>query len=225
MPDTRDIINIRRRLERWELAHLRALSASLDDQLEAATRRADTAERQAEGWQDHARELQEELLTLAGESGAAIGLTQDGHIGVMKPTAVGASQTPFIGQHLPELRGHYAGIAGDLEGGAPGHLIVLDDAPVSEGLNWADAKTWAESLGDGARLPTKAEAALLFSNVKDKFTDEMHWTGTQYSSRYAWCQRFLNGGQFSDIKDVEARARAVRRLPLEYFNTLGVGAP
>lgn len=213
MPATRDIINIRHRLDRWELAHLRALSISLDDQLKAAIRRANMAEQQAEGWRSNTMELQEALFQRAGEYAADVGLTQDRHMVVMKP----------IGQYLPEFNGHYVGIAGDVEGGAPGHLIVMDDAP-SDLLNWADAKKWAESFGNGARLPTKAEAALLFANVKDKFVAEYHWTRTQYSSSYAWWQHLDVGSQSGSNKGVEARARAVRRFPLEYFNSLNAGA-
>lgn len=83
MPDTRDIKNIRARLERWELTHLRELAASLHTRLEAAEARADEAERWAYTLEREGESMREELMQLCAETGASVGLTQQGHIVVM----------------------------------------------------------------------------------------------------------------------------------------------
>jgi hypothetical protein len=44
-------------------------------------------------------------------------------------------------------------------------VVLLPDAPADR-LNWADAMAWAESLGEGAQLPSRPVAALLYANAK-----------------------------------------------------------
>jgi len=118
-----------------------------------------------------------------------------------------------IGQHSADVGGIYAGIARGLDGEADGHLYLLDDKPTTE-LAWAAAKEWANGLGNGARLPTRFESALLYANLQDKFESGWHWTGTQYSDSGAWLQDFGNGDQSTGGKSYEGRCRAVRRLAL-----------
>jgi hypothetical protein len=118
----------------------------------------------------------------------------------------------------PHGEGIYAGIVG-AEGDKPdGALILLNATPPAK-LNWSDARKWAEALGDGARLPTRCEAALLYANAKATMpTDEWCWLDEQYSSDIAWAQLFSYGSQSHILKSTECRARAVRRLPLQSFN-------
>ena len=119
-----------------------------------------------------------------------------------------------IGQRWPYQSGIYAGIARGMDSEPDGHLILLPEIPEKD-LCWADAVKWAEGLGDGARLPTRFESALLYANLQDKLdSDRWHWTGTQYSSYHAWFQHFNYGNQYDRYKDVEARARAVRRFSI-----------
>ncbi|HYW57714.1 MAG TPA: SUMF1/EgtB/PvdO family nonheme iron enzyme [Polaromonas sp.] len=119
-----------------------------------------------------------------------------------------------IGERSDAAGGIYAGISRGEDGQPDGHLFLLDDKPASK-LDWADAKTWAESLGNGARLPTRFESALLYANLQDQLDqDNWHWTGTQYSDSNAWNQRFGDGNQHDFGKSYEARCRAVRRLIL-----------
>lgn len=80
---TKAINALRKRLERWELEHLRALSASLSDQLEAANERVEAlhsdlarAWRNAEAWQDDAMELVKALEA----AGTEVGITQAGQL-------------------------------------------------------------------------------------------------------------------------------------------------
>ena len=72
---------LRKRLERWELEHLRQLAASLADRLEAAEQRIEALEVEAarawdtaDAWREDAQRLVEELE----DAGATVGLTQGG---------------------------------------------------------------------------------------------------------------------------------------------------
>jgi hypothetical protein len=119
-----------------------------------------------------------------------------------------------IGEHSEAVGGIYAGISRGLDGAPDGHLYLLDDKPAGN-LNWAAACKWAEGLGNGARLPTRFESALLYANLQDKIeTGHWYWTGSQYSDSYAWVQYFDGGGQSLSGKGYEGRCRAVRRLDL-----------
>jgi hypothetical protein len=129
-------------------------------------------------------------------------------------TTAQAGAVPAIGTRWDEHGGIYAGVARGFGDERDGHIILLDAKP-EESLAWADAVKWAEGLGDGARLPTRFESALLYANLQDKLdTDKWHWTGTQRSGSSAWIQNFSNGSQVSYGKSYEARCRAVRRLLL-----------
>lgn len=119
---------------------------------------------------------------------------------------------PAIGEEWEAQGGIYAGLSRGEDGEPDAHLVLLPDV-VDKGMPWADAVKWAEGIGNGARLPTRFESALLYANVRDQLdTDHWHWTGTPDSEGYAWGQYFLSGGQLSFITSSEGRARAVRRL-------------
>lgn len=64
--------SIVRKLHRWELLHLRELVAELHAENEHLRRELDYANDCAESWRD-------DVLRLS-EDGAALGLTQDGHV-------------------------------------------------------------------------------------------------------------------------------------------------
>jgi hypothetical protein len=123
------------------------------------------------------------------------------------------SAMPRIGEPWPNIPGSaYAGLARGLDGEDDGHLVLLADKP-AELLDWQAAVDWAKGLGEGARLPTRFESALLYANLQDRFdTERYHWTGSQYSAGLAWYQSFGYGGQNLYGKSYEARARAVRRF-------------
>jgi hypothetical protein len=109
------------------------------------------------------------------------------------------------GQH-----GIYAGIArADAEMGD--HILEVLEGE-QEGINWADALKWAESIG--GTLPTRKEQALLFANVPELFKPDWYWSGDAYASdsSCAWCQYFYRGTQGNLPKDDLLLARAVRRV-------------
>jgi hypothetical protein len=80
------IAALRKRLERWELDHLRTLAAGLADQLAAANDRVEalqselaSAWRNAESWQEDAMELVKQLEA----DGQQAGITQAGQLVVV----------------------------------------------------------------------------------------------------------------------------------------------
>lgn len=103
---------------------------------------------------------------------------------------------PLPGQPWPEQGGIYVGIAA--------------------------ACAWGKSLGNGAHIPTRFEAALLYANVRSHLdTTKWHWTSTPHdNASHAWSCHFSYGGQYYDLKSYEGTAVAVRRLDLYSFNPL-----
>jgi len=81
------IATLRNRLERWELDHLRALSAELSERLERAEDETQRAWESAEFWRQNAMELQETLI----EADYTIGMTKEGQISAT-PNTTGAAQ-------------------------------------------------------------------------------------------------------------------------------------
>ena len=136
-----------------------------------------------------------------------------------KATPATQPPIPEIGQHLPELGGTYIGIASDIKGGATGHLVLLDARPAAC-RPWGDAMGWAKALGNDARLPTRAEALLVFANTTNRPTSGWHWTCEEDDASSAWDCYFYFGGQDADHMSAAGAAVAVRRLPLQYFNPL-----
>lgn len=84
-------------------------------------------------------------------------------------------------------------------------------------LTWDAAMAWTAGLRfqghDDWTLPTRAEQALLWVNVRHLFSDRWYWSCEQHESvsGYAWYQYFGDGGRNGWRKDNYGRARAVRR--------------
>lgn len=79
------IKQLRRRLDRWELPHLRELAARLANDLEEMTERAERAESEASmAWRDaeQARDLLNELTN--EQPGLSIGMTVDGSLHLLQ---------------------------------------------------------------------------------------------------------------------------------------------
>ena len=76
----RTLTNLRRRLEKWELDHLRTLCAQQADRIERLETELDIAQESADYWREDAFALTRELM----DAGETIGLTRDGQIGVVR---------------------------------------------------------------------------------------------------------------------------------------------
>jgi len=128
---------------------------------------------------------------------------------------------PRIGQPWPGQGGTYAGLVRG-EAGQPDQHVILADAKPPKRLAWAAALKWAKTIeADGHAdfsIPTRDESALLYTNLRDQMDGGWHWTSTQYSDVYAWCQYFNDGNQDSGSKSYEGRVRAVRRFAAQSFN-------
>ena len=110
----------------------------------------------------------------------------------------------------------YAGIARGNDSERDYHLWLCPENP-SERMAWADAVKWADNLGAHASVPSRAEQALLFANLKDQFERECYWSSAQYAGNdeCAWYQNFNDGYQSRNRKGSQLRVRAVRRLLIE----------
>lgn len=76
----RTLSTLRRRLEKWELDHLRTLCAQQSDRIERLETELDIARDSADFWREDAFALTRELMA-AGET---VGLTRDGQLGVVR---------------------------------------------------------------------------------------------------------------------------------------------
>ena len=117
------------------------------------------------------------------------------------------SKQQFMAENLQEGE-VYAGLVLGKDGGADYHLFLQPGA--ATGVTWQAAMEWAKNLGHG--LPTRAEQALLFANLKHEFEPRYYWSSEQAGPSYAWHQDFLIGYQGYLNRSYEGRARAVRRL-------------
>lgn len=104
----------------------------------------------------------------------------------------------------------YAGLILGKDGAADYHLFLQPGA--ATGVTWQLAMDWAKKLGHS--LPTRAEQALLFANLKHEFEPRYYWSSEQAGPSSAWGQFFDDGSQHYDYRSYEGRARAVRRLPI-----------
>ena len=154
--DTTKTLNaLRKRLERWELNHLRQVAAELSERLDHAQERIDSLETEvsrawdtAEGWRMDAMQLVSDLQ----DAGQEVGLTQNGALVAMPASAhpSAAAQLPTIGTRL------------STEGGTLGAIIARADG-TTYGLIVADAEhdvrgVWGEYPQDvpGAKGPSGA---------------------------------------------------------------------
>lgn len=92
------------------------------------------------------------------------------------------------------------------------YAVVRLDAKPPKRMPWKKAMAWAAELG--ARLPSRAIAALMFSVAKDLFEPDWYWTDEPDGARYAWCCHFDDGYQYYDDQHDGGLAVAVRLIPL-----------
>ncbi len=77
---------IQRRLDRWELAHLRSLAANLAERIDELEHRLIAAEDSAEFWRESHHRLEDHLLDET-EDARCIGLTHEGNLLVVRTGA------------------------------------------------------------------------------------------------------------------------------------------
>jgi len=77
-------------------------------------------------------------------------------------------------------------------------------------LKWNDALAYAESLGDGWRLPTIEECFIMYNNKI--ITQAAYWSSSEYSYNGAWYFEFNYGYALNIYKNDTYFVRAVRSL-------------
>ena len=85
--ENRALTNLRKRLEGFELEHLRQLAVELREQLEQAEAAAEQSAENAAFWQRHAMDLQEALHDGEFATHRSIGITKAGELLVVKHDA------------------------------------------------------------------------------------------------------------------------------------------
>ncbi len=129
------------------------------------------------------------------------------------------AELPRIGEPWPGSGGIFAGLMRGRDGAAD-YLLILGPEKEMESP-WQDAMDWAAGLVENDHadfvLPTRAEQAALFGNLRDQFKRDWYWSCEQHAtlSAYAWLQHFGYGNQNNYLKSHYYRARAVRRLVIQ----------
>lgn len=72
---------IRRKLEAWELEHLRTLVSQQRDRIERLEDEVDILQQSADFWERHAHDLMRDVADM----GETVGITKDGQVGIVKP--------------------------------------------------------------------------------------------------------------------------------------------
>ena len=113
--------------------------------------------------------------------------------------------------------GIYAGI---VRGDKCDNHLILREAMKSTDLPFEESFEWALKHAKGFhdwRLPTRREAALLYTNLQDRFEDKWYWTLEPYppDKECMWVQTFGYGRQADIRKTDGCRTCAVRIEPCE----------
>ena len=256
---TAAITALRKRLDRWELNHLRQIAAELSERLDHAQERIDSLETEvsrawdtAEGWRMDAMQLVSDLQ----DAGQEVGLTQSGALVAMPANShpAAAAQLPAIGTHLPAQGGTLGAIIARPDGTTYG-LIVADaehdvrgawgeygqEVPGAKGPS--GASNTAAMLAAGSTIaqavcalhidghadwyiPSRLEMLVLYEASPALFDkDGWYWSSSQYSRYDACCQDFEYGRSYAGSKGYEFRARPVRSIQLQPFNTSALPTP
>lgn len=92
-------------------------------------------------------------------------------------------------------------------------VIALEWGPEAEKpMTWHEAMEWAESLGNGWRLPTIVELRMAYEFDVGGFSPDYYWSSSEDSADDAWGQYFNFGYQEYYDKRNKKRVRAVREV-------------
>ena len=117
------------------------------------------------------------------------------------------SDLPSIGTCIDD--GNFVGVITTKNGA---HVAVILLPEQAKNVTWDIAVKWAEA--NGAQLPTRPMAALIFCNTQDRPQSGWHWTSEEDDASYAWCCDFSNGNQYNYHKSYEGSAVAVRLIQI-----------
>lgn len=106
----------------------------------------------------------------------------------------------------------YAGISPDT---GRAFYAAAQDAP--KRMNWREATSYASACTDHGhadwRVPSRKELGVLFNHraAIGGFDDsDWYWSSSEYTPNIAWSQRFIDGDQYGNGKNVTGAVRCVR---------------
>lgn len=93
-------------------------------------------------------------------------------------------------------------------------MIEWQNNPPEKPMNWNEAIEYAESLGDGWRLPTRAELIDAYDNNVGGFDFSYYWSSRYYvrDYTYAWLVDCDLGSVSVDFKTSGGFVRCVREM-------------
>ena len=93
-------------------------------------------------------------------------------------------------------------------------MIEWQQNPPKEPISWHKAIEYAESLGDGWRLPTRAELIDVCDNNVEGFNGSFYWSSSTYArdTTYAWYVDFDDGGVGYSGKTGNGFVRCIREV-------------
>lgn len=88
-----------------------------------------------------------------------------------------------------------------------------EDAPKNP-MTWDEANEYAESLGDGWRLPTRGELIDAYDSSVKGFMNDYYWSSSTYgqATTNAWDVNFYVGLVGSSDKTINYYVRCVRDI-------------
>ena len=91
-------------------------------------------------------------------------------------------------------------------------MIEWQNNPPEEPMTWHNAVEYAKSLGDGWRLPTRAELIDAYDNKIEDFDFSYYWSSSTYAqnTNNAWYVNFNNGNVNYNAKTNYDCVRCVR---------------
>jgi len=91
-------------------------------------------------------------------------------------------------------------------------ILEWQTNPPEELMNWDKAMEYAGSLGDGWRLPTRAELVDAYDNEIEGFKKDYYWSSSTYTkfTSNAYYVNFDYGNVFNVDKDLSYYVRCVR---------------
>lgn len=93
-------------------------------------------------------------------------------------------------------------------------MIEWQNDPTKDKMNWYKAVEYAESLGNGWRLPTRGELADAYDNKVEGFYFNYYWSSSSYvqNTNDAWYVVFSNGNVGYYVKTFKYYVRCVRDI-------------
>lgn len=81
-------------------------------------------------------------------------------------------------------------------------------------MSWDGAMEYAESLGEGWRLPTRTELIEAHDNNMEGFQSDYYWSSSEYDQNtiFAWNVNFNNGYVYYNSKIYSIYVRCVREV-------------